>query len=64
MDPIPYEQVNKSELFLEIKTAVEVDREVTEEKDLGRALDQVERIISVFLGPRRIVSAVVFCLRR
>ena len=39
MDLVQYEQVNKSELFLEVETAVEVYREVMEEKDLGRALN-------------------------
>ena len=52
MDPIPYEQINKSELFPEIETAVEVYREVMEENDLGRALNPTERI-SVFIDPRR-----------
>ena len=35
MDPVQYEQVNKSELFPEVETAVEVYREVMEEKDLA-----------------------------
>ena len=52
MDPVQYEQVDKSELFPEVETAVEVYREVMEEKDLGRALNSTERI-SVFLDPRR-----------
>ena len=52
MDPVQYEQVNKLDLFPEVETAVEVYREVMEEKDLGRALNPTERI-SVFLGPRR-----------
>ena len=52
-DPVSYEHVNKSELFPEFETAVEVYREVMEEKDLGRALNPIERIISVFLDPRR-----------
>ena len=52
MVPVPYEQVNKSEFFPEVETAVEVYREVMEEKDLGRALNPTERI-SVFLDPRR-----------
>ena len=52
MDPVLYEQVDKSELFPEVETAVEVYREVMEEKDLGRALNSTERI-SVFLDPRR-----------
>ena len=52
MDSVQYEQVNKSELFPEVETAVEVYREVMEEKDLGRALNPNERI-SVLLYPRR-----------
>ena len=52
MDPVQYEEVNKSELFPEVETAVEVYREVTEEKDLGRTLNPTE-CISVFLDPRR-----------
>ena len=52
MDPVQYEQVNKSELFPEVGTAVEVYREVMEEKDLGRSLNPTERI-SVFLDSRR-----------
>ena len=52
MDPVQYEQVNKWELFPEVEMAVEVYREVMEEKDLGRALNPTERI-SVFLDPRR-----------
>ena len=52
MDPVQYEQVNKSELFPEFEMAVEVYREVMEENDLGRALNPTERI-SVFLDPRR-----------
>ena len=52
MDPVQYEQVNKSGLFPEVETAVEVYREVMEENDLGRALNPTERI-SVFLDPRR-----------
>ena len=53
MDPVQYEQVNKSELSPEVEMAVEVYREVMEEKDLGRALNPTDRIISVFLDPRR-----------
>ena len=52
MDPVQYEQVNKSELLPEVETVVEVYREVVEEKDLGRALNPTERI-SVLLDPRR-----------
>ena len=52
MDPVQYEQVNKSELFPEVETAVEVYREVMKENDLGRVLNPTERI-SVFLDPRR-----------
>ena len=52
MDPVQYEQVNKAELFHEVEMAVEVYREVMEEKDLGRALNPTERI-SGFLDPRR-----------
>ena len=52
MDPVQYEQVNESEIFPEVGTAVEVYREVMKEKDLGRALNPTERI-SVFLDPRR-----------
>ena len=52
MDPVQYEQVDKLELFPEVETAVEVYREVMQEKDLGRALNPTERI-SVFLDPRR-----------
>ena len=52
MDPVQYEQFNESELFPEVEAAVEVYREVMEEKDLGRALNPTERI-SVFLDPRR-----------
>ena len=44
MDPVQYEQVNKSELFPEVEMVVEVYREVMEEKDLGRALNPTERI--------------------
>ena len=51
MERVQYEQVNKSELFPEVETAVEVYQEVMEEKDLGRALNPTERI-SVFLDPR------------
>ena len=49
---VQYEQVNKSELFPEVQMAVEVYREVMEEKDLGRVLNPTE-CISVFLDPRR-----------
>ena len=52
---IPYHtnlQANKSELVPEVETAVEVYREVMDEKDLGRALNPTERI-GVFLDPRR-----------
>ena len=52
MDPVQYKQVNKSELFPEVETVVEVYREVMEENYLGRALNPTERI-SVFLDPRR-----------
>ena len=52
-DPVQHEQVNKSELFPDVEMAVEVYREVIEEKDLGRASNPTERIISVFLDPRR-----------
>ena len=52
MDPVQHEQVDKSELFPEVNTAVEAYRRVMEEKDLGRALNPTERI-SVFLDPRR-----------
>ena len=52
MNPVQYEQVHKSELFPEVEMAVEVYREVIEQKDLGRALNPTERI-SVFLDPRR-----------
>ena len=47
MDPVQYEQVNKSELFPEVEMAVEVYREVMKEKDPGKALNPTERI-SVF----------------
>ena len=52
MDPVRHEKGNKSELFPEVETAVEVYREVMEEKDLGRALNPTERI-NVFLDSRR-----------
>ena len=52
LDPVQYEQVDKSELFPEVETMVEVYREIMEEKNLGRALKPTERI-SVFLDPRR-----------
>ena len=61
MDPVQYEQVNKLELFPEVETAVEVYREVMEEKDLGRALNPTERI-SVFLDPRRKILSKDDCI--
>ncbi|CAM9667254.1 unnamed protein product [Ascophyllum nodosum] len=39
MDPVQYEEVNKSELFPEVEMAVEVYREVMEEKDLDALPD-------------------------
>ena len=61
LDPVQYEQVNKSELFPEVETGVEVYREVMEEKDLGRALNPTERI-SVFLDPRRKIMSEDDCI--
>ena len=52
VNPVLYEQVNKSELFWEVETVVEVYTEVMEEEDLGRALNSIERI-SIFLNARR-----------
>ena len=53
VDPVPYDDVETSDLCGEVRTAVDVCVEYMGKKNLGEVGNPVERIISTLLDPRR-----------